>query len=127
DHETHHEGEQHRPQQRPHHQGIGDGLAVAQVLHDLFQEYGQGGLHAISPSSLPIALTKASSRLLSPVCARSWSALPSATTRPWAMITMWSHSAATSCMMWLENSTQRPSSRRRCRKRRMARVAITSR
>src|SRR5690606_7687027 len=127
DDEAHQHREQDRAQQRAHHQGVHHGLAVAQVLHDLLHENGQAGLHAISPSSLPIALTKASSRLLSPVCARSWSALPSATTRPRAMITMWSQSAATSCMMWLESSTQRPSSRSWCRKRRMARVAITSR
>ena len=38
-------------------------------------------------------------------------AVPCAVTRPLAMITMRSHSAATSCMMWLEKITQRPSPR----------------
>ena len=62
-----------------------------------------------------------------PVCARSSSGVPSATTRPRAITTMRSQSAATSCMTWLENSTQRPSARSSCRKRRSERVVITSR
>ena len=77
---------------------------------------------------LPIrsVCTKASSRFDSPVCARSSSAVPCATTRPCAITTMRSHSAATSCMMWLEKITQRPSPRSCRRKSRRPRVVITS-
>ena len=64
---------------------------------------------ARSPVRAPASATNASSRLSCPVCARSSSGVPRATTRPAAMTTIESQSAETSCMTWLENSTQRPS------------------
>src|SRR6185437_2545311 len=107
-------------QQRPGKEGADQGAAVAQVLLHLLEEHGEDGVpallrgscrvHAARPSSLPMIFTKASSRFDSPVCARSASGDSSATTRPCAITTMRSQSAPTSCMMWLEKSTQRPSS-----------------
>src|SRR6185369_10131640 len=119
--------EDQRREQRPGDQGVDHGAAVAQVFAHFLEEHDQRGFHAASPSSVPISLTNASSRLASPVCARSTSGASSATTLPLAITTMRSHSAATSCMMWLENNTQRPSRLRRLRNSRIARVAMTSR
>ena len=76
---------------------------------------------------MPIAFTNASSRLVQPVAARSSSGVPSAATRPRAMTTIRSQSCATSCMMWLDSSTQRPSSRSASRNPRSDRVVMTSR
>src|SRR5690606_1925254 len=119
--------DQQRRQDRPHQQAEQQRLAVAdEFLEFLLPDDGER-LHACSPSSVPMSWTNASSRLSRPVCARSASALPSATTRPCAITTMRSHSAATSCMMWLEKITQRPSLRSSRRKSRKPRVVITSR
>src|SRR6185312_5785577 len=105
----HHEDQ--RAQQRAGEEGAGQRATVAQVLAHLLQEHGEhgagaahfrwDGTHAARPSSLPMIFTKASSRLVSPVCALRASGVSSATTRPRAITTMRSHSAATSCMMWL--------------------------
>src|SRR5581483_1299110 len=121
-HHEHDRPEQRRVDQRAHHRAL-----VAQVLANLFPPDGECRVHAASPSSDPMIFTKASSRLISPVCARSASGVSSATTRPRAITTMRSHSAATSCMMWLENSTQRPSAFMLFRNARIERVLITSR
>ena len=57
---------------------------------------------------------------------RSSSGVPEATTSPPAMTTIWSHRAATSCIMWLEKRMHLPSSRSRRSSALMARVLITS-
>src|SRR3546814_1057126 len=119
--------QQRRHQQRPHHQRQHQRAAVARELAQFLEANRPQRTHACSPSSEPISVTKASSRLSWPVCARSSSAVPCAATRPLAITTMRSHSAATSCMMWLEKITQRPSARRSLRKPRSPRVVITSR
>src|SRR6185437_5638513 len=127
DHGIHQHHEHDRTDQGTIDQGAEQRALVAQILADFLPEDGDGGFHAASPSSLPINFTNASSRLASPVCARSASGVSSATTLPLAITTMRSHSMATSCMMWLENSTQRPSAFRFRMKARRPRVAITSR
>src|SRR5690606_28318786 len=123
-----------RVQQRTHQQGQRQRATVAGEVAQLLAgdrpqlaEECVAGAHACRPSSVPIALTKASSRLVSPNRSRSSSAVPEATTWPLAMMTMRSHSAATSCMMWLEKITQRPSARSWRRNSRIARVVMTSR
>src|SRR5690606_29854066 len=90
-----------RTQQRTHQQRDHHRAAIAEQVEQFLLQYSPAGIHANSPSSDPIALTKASSRLSWPVCWRSSSGEPWATTRPLATITMRSHRAATSCMMWL--------------------------
>src|SRR5690606_13602439 len=119
--------DQQRRQDRPHQQAEHQRLAVADEFPEFLLPDDGERLHACSPSSVPMSWTNASSRLSWPVCARSASALPSATTRPCAITTMRSQSAATSCMMWLEKITQRPSPRSWRRKSRSPRVVITSR
>src|SRR5208282_904144 len=101
--------EQQRSEQRAQDQRVEQHALVAQALAALLQIDRQRRAHASSPiAAAPMILTNASSRLCSPACSRSACGLPSATTRPPPMITMRSHIAATSCMMWVENSTQRP-------------------
>src|SRR5205085_12440844 len=112
------------PQQRVHHRA-----AVAQVLAALLEEHQRRrtGFHAASPSAEPIALTNASSSWASPVCARSSSGVPAATTRPRATTTMWSHSAPTSGIRCDENTMHLPCPRSRRISSRIARVASTPR
>ena len=91
-----HQGEEDPDEQRieeRHHQRRGERAAIAQVIARLLAEDRQnfapeGRLHASSPWSEPMILTKASSRLSWPASARSSSGVPSATTRPLAMTTM---------------------------------------
>src|SRR5438045_5046288 len=84
-------------------------------------------LHASNPSSVPSNFTNASSSDVCPLTRSISSGVPSATMRPCPMITIRSHSAATSCMMWLEKSTHFPAARKPRISSRIARVAITSR
>src|SRR5690625_1045655 len=106
------------------HQGVQNDPAVAKVVEQLFEEYGH---HASSPSAEQISVTNASSRMLLPLRASRSSAVPSAATRPSEIMTMRSHRAATSCMMWVERTTQRPCWRSCLRNSLSARVVITSR
>ena len=55
------------------------------------------------------------------------SGVPAASTVPAAITTTSSHSALTSCITWLENSTQWPASRSDLSSARSARTAMTSR
>src|SRR5690606_19153486 len=108
--------------------GQGQGAAVARDVAQLLAHHDPQGchcVHACGPSPEPMTLTKASSRLDSPVCARSSSALPEATTWPLVMMAMRAHSADTYRMMCLDRLTQRPSSRRRNRSRGMERAVVT--
>lgn len=86
-----HAQDQQRVQQWPEQQGQRQRTAVARQVTQLLAHHlhqGRHHAHACRPSSLPISFTNASSRLDSPDCARSSSALPAAITVPLAMITM---------------------------------------
>ncbi|EAU64292.1 200 kDa antigen p200, putative [Stigmatella aurantiaca DW4/3-1] len=126
-----HQREEHRgherPEQRPHERARHRAPVPEVVLQLLAEDRGEEPLHCINPWSVPMAEMKASSRLSLPVRARSSSGVPSATTRPRATTTMRSHRAVTSCITWLEKSTQCPSALRRRMMVRTARVLITSR
>src|SRR5262249_43589075 len=87
-----------RPEQRPEYQRGDQSPAIAQILPEFLPEYAQNGPHYDRPSPVPINRTNASSRLLPPVCARSSSGVPAATTVPCAMTTTSSQSAPTSCI-----------------------------
>src|SRR5690606_18688121 len=86
--------EDQRVQQRRDQQAEQEGAAVAEEVAPFLAHHREHAaeerspVHACKPSSLPISLTKASSRLASPVAARSSSGVPCAATRPCAMTTM---------------------------------------
>ena len=127
--------------QKAHHQRPGNRhakqrekntFAITQQIDDFFaSDQRQTGerktVHANNPSSLPISFTKASSRLSSPVAASTSCGVPANTARPLLMITIRSHNAATSCMMWLEKSTHLPCALRPRIRWRMLRVDMMSR
>src|SRR5580698_2283064 len=104
DDRAHHHGVEQGAEERAEHQHREQGAAVPQVIHRFLDEDGeilaQGCVHGAA--SMPQSFTKASSRSLSPAWRRNSSGVPRATMRPWAMITMLSQSAATSCITWLE-------------------------
>src|SRR5262249_6056336 len=122
-----HEGDQEGPDHGADRDGINRPAvaeAVRQFLAD--DDHGAGEIHSAG-ASCPAKATNASSSEDLPVRVSRSSGVPSAATRPLATTMMRSQSADTSCMMWLENSTQQPSARRRRMRSRIVRVLITSR
>src|SRR3954469_9131290 len=114
-----------RCEQDPEKEGGEHYASVTQIFeHLLRKHYGDCAAHACSP--LSAARTKASSRSGAPVCAKISAEVPRTTTRPAEMMTMSSHKAATSCITWLENSTQRPAARNSRNTSRNILTAVTS-
>ncbi len=92
-------------EQRTEYQGREQGAPIPRVVQNLFPEHVQHRRHDAASAAIT-ALTNVSSRFpLEDCCARA-AGVPAATTWPAAMITMSSHRAATSCMMWDDSSTQ---------------------
>ena len=74
--------------------------AVAEAIFEFFAVDDAGtGKRLHTGCSKPTNATKASSKLEQPVWLLMSSGEPSPTTRPWAMTTIRSHKAETSCMM----------------------------
>ena len=108
DAELHQRRHQHRAEHRAEHQRRQQRAPVAQVLAEFLAEDGPdtAQVHLVASGlSSPMSATKASSRR-SPPRARMSASVPAATTWPPAIITTSSQSCSTSCMTWLENSTQ---------------------
>src|SRR5688572_30401018 len=126
DHDVDEHGEQDRAEQRPEQQRR-QRSPLAQRLENFFAAHGEDDAHAGLRSAPRTASTKISSRLRPGKRCASSAGLPVSVTLPAAMMTSSSTSASTSCITWLDSSTQRPWPRSSRSQSRRCRVAITSR
>src|SRR6187455_1385082 len=107
DHDVHQHCEQNWPEQRAEQQRR-QCPALAQRLENLLLADREDGVHAAPRSAPCTASTKISSSLRPGKRCASSAGLPFSVTLPAAMMTSSSTSASTSCMAWLDSSTQRP-------------------